>query len=82
MKDHDDARNMIIIGKDHQFDWARWDFRNVNSGAGTGSIVLSLFRHSHRSGDADYVDFVLTGDNPSGTISTFSGRGRLHLTCP
>lgn len=81
MHDRDDLLNRIITGANHQYEWLSWNFNNIDSSGGSGSMDLRVFRKvPHYS--IDYVDILLTGNNPSGTIGTFAGKGRVHLVCP
>ena len=75
------TRNKVITGKDHQFEWLAWDFNSIDSSAGTGSMFIKLFRKSPNL-PLDYVDFVIAGNNPPGTIGSFAGHGKVHLHCP
>lgn len=77
-----DPRNKVLTGANHQYEWTAWDFANVDSGGGTGSMSITLFRRALRSDFANYVDITLTGANPPGTIGSFGGKGRVHFVCP
>ena len=81
MNDHNDPRNRIITGANHQYEWLTWDFNDIDSTGGTGSMDLKVFRKVPNY-PINYVDIVLTGNNPSGTVGTFYGKGKVHLVCP
>lgn len=80
--DHDDPKNRMVTGANHQFEWQTWDFTDVNSGSGSGKIALKVFRRTQNANFVNYVDMILGGTNPPGTTGSFSGKGRLHLVCP
>lgn len=82
LRDRSDPLNIVRTGKNHQFEWLAWDFVNIDSSSGHGSMFIKLFRRSHRTDYKNTVDFTLTGHNPSGTTGDFSGRGTVHLVCP
>jgi hypothetical protein len=76
-----DPRNRVITGANHQYEWLDWSYEDMNEGSGAGNIDLKVLRNAPNN-SLNYIDIVLTGNNPSGTIGTFGGKGRLHLVCP
>lgn len=81
MRERNDPKNRVITGSNHQYEWEAWDFKDVDSSAGVGYITIKVFRKVPHY-PIDYVDFVLVGHNPSGTVGDFAGNGRVHLVCP
>jgi hypothetical protein len=80
IRDRNDPLNIVKTGANHQFQWLAWDFIDIDSSGGRGSMSIRLFRENHTAA-ADYVDFTITGKNPPGTVGGFNGKGRVHLVC-
>ena len=81
----DTARSLIfdeqLVEPAYKFASSRLDFGEVSSSLGRGSMSIKLVRLRPTKPNK-HVDFTITGKNPSGTVGSFGGQGKVILNCP